>query len=172
MGYGGQTGAEGHQVSLLGHSLPPAPTQAKITFHEMSPGSPEATQVVKAGRYGLIVFFYAYQSEDSSAYGSIQGSMLDALFQLQHTAAGAGVENFYLISDARVFNPAQAGREDETPLPETPTGILINAAEEVLRCIEPSAMRTLLIRVTHLYDPGLEDSFFSRARQYRENDRP
>ena len=156
---------EGHQVSLLGHGMSPAPVQSKATIHDISPGNPEAVRVLEAGRFGLVVFFYAYQSEDSRAYGSIQGSMLDALFQLQHTASNCGVERFYLVTDVRVFSSGQAGREDETPLPQTPTGILINAAEEVLRCIDQSVMQTLLIRVTHLYAPGLEDSFFTRARQ-------
>ena len=89
-------------------------------------------------------------------------------FQLQHTASGCGVERFYLVTDMRVFGGGQAGREDETPLPETPTGILINAAEEVLRCVDPKVMQTLLIRVTHLYSSGLGDAFFTRARQLGE----
>jgi len=156
---------EGHQVSLLGHGVSPAPAGSKAAVHDISPGNPEAAQVLEAGRFGLVVFFYAYQSEDTRAYGSAQGSMLDALFQLQHTASTCGVERFYLITDIRVFGGGQAGCEDETPLPNTPTGILINAAEEVLRCIDPNVMHTLLIRVTHLYAPGVPDAFFSRVRQ-------
>ena len=161
---------EGHQVSLLGYGLPPSPTQTKVTVHNISPGNPEASQVLQAGRYGLVVFFYAYQSEGAGAYGSTQGSMLDALFQLQHVASTSGVEHFYLVTDVRVFSSGQSGRETETPLPETPTGILINAAEEVLRCVEPGSIRTLLIRVTHLYFPGTEDTFFARARQCDTNE--
>ena len=160
---------EGHQVSLLGRNLPPSQLQKKVTVHELSPRNPEALQVLEAGRFGLVVFFYAYQCEDSSAYGSIQGSMLDALFQLQHTASSCGVEHFYLVTDVRVFGGGQAGREDETPLPETATGILINAAEEVLRCVEPGKLNTLLIRVTHLYAPGMEDAFFTRARRHHDD---
>jgi len=160
---------EGHQVSILGQSLPPAVAHAKVTVHELSPRDPEASRVLEAGRFGLVVFFYAYQSEDSGAYGSIQGSMLDALFQLQHTATSCGVEHFFLVTDVRVFGSGQDGREDEMPMPDTPTGILINAAEEVLRCIEPSDINTLLIRVTHLYAPGMDDAFFARARQCRDN---
>ncbi|HPJ02433.1 MAG TPA: NAD(P)-dependent oxidoreductase [Candidatus Limiplasma sp.] len=156
---------EGHQVSLLGHGLAPAPAKTKATVHDLSPGNPEAAQVLEAGRFSLVVFFYAYQSEDTRAYGSIQGSMLDALFQLQHTAATCGVERFFLVTDVRVFGAGQAGREDETPLPQTPTGVLINAAEEVLRCVDSSTIQTLLIRVSHLYSPGREDAFFSRVRQ-------
>ncbi len=163
---------EGHQVSLLGHGLSPAPAKTKATIHDLSPGNPEAAQVLEAGRFSAVVFFYAYQSEDNRAYGSIQGSMLDALFQLQHTAAGCGVDRFYLVTDARVFGHGQAGREDETPLPQTPTGVLINAAEEVLRCVDPSSMQTLLIRVSHLYAPGMEDTFFTRAKQNAEAGQP
>ncbi|MBN1777835.1 MAG: hypothetical protein JW811_06900 [Clostridiales bacterium] len=163
---------EGHQVSLLGHGVTPAPAGSKAAVHEISPGHPEAAQVLEAGRFGLVVFFYAYQCEDIRAYGSAQGSMLDALFQLQHTASACGVERFYLITDVRVFGGGQAGREDETPLPDTPTGILINAAEEVLRCIDPNDMQTLLIRVTHLYTSGAGDAFFARVRQYYDNGQP
>ncbi len=160
---------EGHQVSLLGQGLGASAFAQKATVHDISPRSPEALRALEAGRFGLVVFFYAYQCEDTGAYGSIQGSMLDALFQLQHAAAGCGVENFYLVSDVRVFGGGQAGREDETPIPETATGILINAAEEVLRCVDPSSLQTLLIRVTHLYCSGAQDAFFSRARQFCDN---
>jgi len=100
---------EGHQVSLLGHGLSSASVKTKATVHDISPRNPEALQVLEAGRFGLVVFFYAYQREDSGAYGSIQGSMLDALFQLQHTASNCGVEHFYLVTDSRVFGGGQAG---------------------------------------------------------------
>lgn len=156
---------EGHQVSLLGHGMAPVPPQARATLHDISPGHADALQVLQAGRFGAIVFFYAYQCEDVMAYGSVQGAMLDALFQLQHTASGCGVERFILITDLRVFGAGQDGRENETALPDTATGILINAAEEVLRCVEPGAMKTLLLRVTNLYCPGYDDAFFARARR-------
>lgn len=159
---------EGHHVSLLGHGMAPVPAQVKATLHDISPGHPDALQVLQAGRFGAIVFFYAYQCEDVMAYGSVQGALLDALFQLQHTAAGCGVERFILVTDLRVFGMGQAGRENETALPDNATGILINAAEEVLRCVEPGAMKTLLIRVTNLYCPGYDDSFFARAQHCAE----
>ena len=154
---------EGHQVSLLGHGMLPVPAQTKAALHDISPGHPEALQVLQAGRFGAVVFFFAYQCEATATYGAVQGVLLDSLFQMQQTASGCGVERFYLVSDLRVFGAGQAGRENETALPDNATGILINAAEEVLRCIGPSAMRTLLIRVSNLYCPGFEDSFFSRA---------
>lgn len=160
---------EGHQVSLLGHGMMPIPAQTKASLHDISPGHPEALQIIQAGRFGAIVFFYAYQCEATMTYGSVQGVMLDALFQLQHTASGCGVERFFLVTDLRVFGVGQAGRENETALPDNATGILINAAEEVLRCIEPGAMKTLLIRVSNLYCPGYEDSFFTRALHCAQN---
>ncbi len=154
---------EGHQVSLLGHGMQPVPAQTKAALHDISPGHPEALQVLEAGRFGAVIFFFAYQCEAAATYGAVQGVMLDALFQLQQQASGCGVERFYLVSDLRIFGSGQSGLENETPLPDNATGILINAAEEVLRCIAPSAMKTLLIRVSNLYCPGFEDSFFSRA---------
>ena len=154
---------EGHQVSLLGHGMTPVPVQTKASLHDISPGHPEALQVLQAGRFGAVVFYYAYQCEAAMTYGSVQGVMLDALFQLQHIASGCGVEQFILVSDLRVFGAGQEGRENESALPDNTTGILINAAEEVFRCIDPGAMKTLLIRVSNLYCPGYEDSFFARA---------
>ena len=160
---------EGHQVSLLGHDMLPVPAQSKVSLHDISPGHPEAQQVLQAGRFGAVIFFFAYQCEATTMYGSVQGVLLDALFQLQHTASGCGVERFILVSDLRVFGAGQAGREYETALPDNTMGILINAAEEVLRCIGPSAMKTLLIRVSNLYCPGYEDSFFIRALHCARN---
>jgi len=160
---------EGHQVSLLGHGMLPAPAQAKAAVHDISPGHPDALQVLRAGKFGAVVFFFAYQCEAAVTYGSVQGVLLDAMFQLQQAASGCGVERFYLVSDLRVFGAGQAGRENETALPDNTTGILINAAEEVLRCIGPGDMKTLLIRVSNLYCPGYEDSFFSRALRCARN---
>ena len=160
---------EGHQVSLLGHGMTPAPAQIKASLHDISPGHPEALQVLQAGRFGAVVFFFAYQCEATVTYGSVQGVLLDALFQLQQTASGCGVEQFILVSDLRVFGAGQAGRENETALPDKATGILINAAEEVLRCTGPGDMKTLLIRVSNLYCPGYENSFFTRALHSARN---
>ena len=110
---------EGHQVSLLGHGMMPVPAQTKASLHDISPGHPEALQVLQAGRFGAVIFFFAYQCEAIMTYGSVQGVMLDALFQLQQAASGCGVQRFYLVSDLRVFGAGQEGREMKPHCPIT-----------------------------------------------------
>lgn len=161
---------EGHQVSLLGRGISPVPPQTKAVLHDIRPSHPDALQVLESGRFDAIVFFYAYQCEDNLAFGSVQGSMLDVLFQFSHTASSSGVEKFILVTDLRVFSSGQNGYEEETPIPDTQTGILIKAAEDCLRFTASENMEKLLVRVPSLYAPGTEDAFFSRALKSSQND--
>ena len=154
---------DAHQVTLLGRIDGSTPPQTGAVFHDMHPTSPDAQQVLQAGRFHAIAFFYAYQCEETQEYGSVQGSMLDALFHFQHLAVQYGVERFILVTDQRVFGAQQAALEHETPIPDTPTGILIKAAEDCLRYNETGSMQTLILRVTNIYFPGAEDAFFARA---------
>jgi len=69
----------------------------------MHPSNPDAQKLLQAGRFQVIVFFYAYQREETYEYGSVQGSMLDVLFQYRQIASQCGVERFILITDQRIF---------------------------------------------------------------------
>lgn len=164
---------DGHQAALLGEIPQPRGKRPPgVAAHAMHPGHPDALRMVEAARYQAIVFFYAHQCEDTRDYGSVQGAMLDALFALLHEAGVRGVEKFVLVTDRRVFARGQAGREDEVPVPDTPTGVLIKAAEDCLICGAPEGLGTLLLRVTSLYAQGDGDSLFAQmaacAREGRQ----
>ena len=117
---------------------------------------------MKAARYQAVVFFYAYQSE--AEQGSlVQGALLDDLTVILDSAAQSGTEHIVLITDRRVFGNQQAGYEDEDPVPTSPAGILIKAAEDCLMNAVDEHIRTLILRVTSLYAEDDPDSFFSRA---------
>ncbi len=160
---------EGHQVSVMGHiRYPESLKSPDVTVHENLLGQKKLTAFMDASRFQAIVFFFAYQSEDVYEYGSTQGALLDDLFALQNAVAGQGVEHFILVTDRRVFGQAQECREDEIPFPDTPTGVLIKAAEDCLRCC---GKNYLLIRVTSLYAQDDEDSFFAYVNRCAQNNR-
>ncbi len=165
-------GRDAHHVTMLGQAGGLKPEHTSAVFHDMHPGNPDAQKLLQAGRFHVIVFFYACQCEDTKEYGSVQGSMLDVLFQFQQTASQCGVERFILITDQRVFGSLQEARENETPIPDSPTGILIKAAEDCLRYSKADRMKTLIVRVTSLYMQGAEDAFFSRALHHARNNKP
>ncbi|MDD3213124.1 MAG: NAD(P)-dependent oxidoreductase [Eubacteriales bacterium] len=150
---------EGHQVSVMGHIRNPEIFRtADVEVHEDLLGQKRLAAFMDASRFQAIVFFFACQSEDLYEYGSAQGALLDDLFAIQNIAANNNVERFMLVTDRRVFGRTQECREDEIPYPDSPTGVLIKAAEDCLRC---SGERILLIRVTSLYAIGDTDSFFA-----------
>ncbi len=163
---------DAHQVTMMGKIEGVKPEHAPANFHDMHPSNPDALKLLQAGRFHVIVFFYAYQCEEMQEYGSVQGSMLDVLFTFQQVASQSGVERFILITDQRVFGLMQSALEKETPIPDSPTGILIKAAEDCLRYSKAGMMKTLIVRVTNLYMPGTEDAFFSRALRHARNNKP
>ncbi len=161
-----------HHVTMLGRADGAVPEHTSGIFHDMHPSNPDAQKLLQAGRFQVIVFFYAYQCEEMQEYGSVQGSMLDVLFQFQQTASQSGVERFILVTDQRVFGSQQGAGENETPIPDSPTGILIKAAEDCLRYSKADRMKTLIVRVTNLYMQGAEDAFFLRALRHARNSKP
>lgn len=171
LGTAGRLIRDGHQVTVLGRVDGTAGRPRGAAVHDIHPGHPDALRLMEACRFQAVVFFYAYQCEELEEYGSVQGAMLDALFSMQHTAQQNGAERFVLVTDRRVFGRAQAGREDETPIPDSPTGILIKAAEDCLRCGAQEGVSTLLLRVSSLYAPGEAGTFFAEAQNCAREDR-
>ncbi len=163
---------DAHYVTMLGRAGSARPEHTSVVFHDMHPSNPDAQKLLQAGCFHVIVFFYAYQCEEMQEYGSVQGSMLDVLFQFQQIAAQCGVARFILVTDQRVFGSSQEAGENETPIPDSPTGILIKAAEDCLRYSKADRMKTLILRVTNLYMQGAEDAFFSRALRHARNNKP
>jgi len=66
----------------------------------------------------------------------------------------------------------QGANDNETPIPDSPTGILIKAAEDCLHYSKEGNMHSLIIRVTNLYLPGAEDAFFNSALRHARNHQP
>lgn len=160
---GARLSKDGHQVTILG-TLSKEVQRADVTaIYDMHPGDPDALRILEAAHFETVVFFFAFQCEDMREYGSVQGSVLDALFAMQHAAQQNGVRRFFLVTDRRVFSREQIGREDELPMPDTPTGMLIKAAEDCLLCGAQEGMATIIVRVTSLYAPGDTNSFFANA---------
>lgn len=152
-----------HQVSVLGRAEKPQQLGKNIKFHEARPGSSEAASIVDASRFEAVVFFFAWQCEPADITSQVQGSMLDALLQILHQSTGLGISRFIMVTDRRVFGTAQEGKEEEVPLPDTSTGLLIKAAEDCLFAAETEKMETRLVRVTSLYEEKDPHSFFSYA---------
>ena len=155
---------DGHQVSVLGHGIEGHSLKADgVTVHDDHFNKTDTQKFMEAARFQAVVFFYADQCEDLREYSQVQGALLDDLFAIQNAAASSGVEHLVLITDQRVFGKAQSGLENETPYPDTQTGVLIKAAEDCLRCCAKDGFQTLLLRVTSLYAAGDPGSFFSHA---------
>lgn len=161
-----------HQVTVLGQIGAPKKLPEGVKLYNMHPGHADALKLMEAVGYECVVFFFACQCEDMRAYGSVQGAMLDALFAMLHQSERSMVSRFALVTDRRVFGINQEGSENETPIPDTPTGVIIKAAEDCLTCGTPERVSRLLIRVTSLYDVGDPDSFFALAAECEKNGVP
>lgn len=163
--------SENH-VAVLGQLDASWELPAGIVHHNVHPGHPDSLKLIEAARYEAVVFFFACQCEDTRAYGSVQGGMLDALFSMLNESSRCGVERFVLVTDQRVFGAAQSAAEAETPMPDTPTGVLIKAAEDCLFCGVPDGVKPLLIRVSSVYGTNDENSFFAFAARCARSKTP
>lgn len=146
----------GHQVTVLG-ALEGQPLHKEILRHNVDANAPEALRLIEARETDALIFFFACQSEQ----GAVRGAMLDALRAMLRQAAREKVGQFILVTDRRAFGVGQMGREEETPIPDTPEGMLIRAAEDCLSSEKTRQMRKLIVRVTSLYDGSSPDSFFA-----------
>ena len=162
----------GHQVSVMGPFAGADRLSHDVKYQDVHPNHPDALRLIEASGYEAVLFFFACQCEAAGEYGCVQGAMLDALYAMLGRCGRSGVKRFVLLTDRRVFGDAQEGREDETPFPDTPTGVVIKAAEDCLAHGTPEGMDTLLVRVTSPYEPGDCSSFFARAAACAAGKRP
>ena len=158
----------GHEITLVGQT-PVSENVAGVRHVKLNLGEKDATRYITAGGFDSVLFFFACQCEDRREYGSVQGRQLDALFEILHGAVHTGVRQFILITDQRVFGAGQSADETEEPIPDTPTGIMIRAAESCVLCGVPEEIRTLIVRTTSLYTEDDPTSFFGQARLCAEN---
>ena len=153
----------GHQLTVLGQIREPDRKIPGVQHTKLNLAEKETVRYIQASGFDAILFFFACQCEDQREYGAVQGSQLDAIFEILNGAGGASSSQFVLITDQRVFGEGQQGREDEIPIPDTPTGVMIRAAESCVSCAGSDTFKTLIVRTTSIYEPGDPESFFSIA---------
>ncbi|NLO14719.1 MAG: NAD-dependent epimerase/dehydratase family protein [Clostridiales bacterium] len=163
---------DSHHVTVVGKLESGKPADSSAVFHNTQFSSPQAQHVMKPGHFQAVVFFYAYQCEETNKHSFAQGVMLDELSRFRHSAVQNGVERFILVTDQRVFGFSQRIGENEVPVPDTSAGVLIKAAEDIFAVGNTSGMKTLVVRVTNLYLPGTDDAFFGRALQDNISGKP
>lgn len=162
----------GHEVTVLGQTATPSPRVPGVHHTKLNLAEKETVRFIHAAGFDSILFFFACQCEDQREYGAVQGSQMDSMFEILGGASGAAAGQFVLITDQRVFGEGQRAGEDETPIPDTPTGVMIRAAESCVACCAQEGLTTLIVRTTSLYDVGDPESFFGiagiRARDGRD----
>ena len=170
-GIGERLEKDGHQVLILGHGPKPfAVSASSKTFLLKSSAQTDIRRFMKAARFQVVVFFYAYRCEMEQG-APVQGALLDDLSVIVSSADQSDAEHLVLITDRRVFGNQQAGREDEEPVPESQAGVLIKAAENLVGSVG-ARIPALILRVTSLYAEGDPDSFFSRAVYASQHNKP
>jgi hypothetical protein len=56
-----------HHVTMLGRVDGVDQKRTSAVFHDMHPSNPDAQKLLQAGRFQVIVFFYAYQCEEAES---------------------------------------------------------------------------------------------------------
>ncbi len=153
----------GHQVTVIGQAQEAGRRIPGVSHVKMNRSGKEPRQFVAAMGFDAILFFFAFQCEDRKEYGSAQGAQMDYLFDILRSSGKDSVPYLVLITDQRVFGNGQQAREDETPIPDSTTGVMIRAAESCVLCGAPEGVKTLIVRTTSLYEEGDPASFFSGA---------
>ena len=162
----------GHDVTVIGAAEAPDETTAGVHHVRMDLEKKETARYIRAGGFDAVLFFFACQCEDIREYGAGQGSQLDVMFEILHGSDKTSVRQFILITDQRVYGAAQMPDEDEIPVPDTPTGVMIKAAEACVTCGVKENIKTLIVRTTSLYAPGEPGSFFGQAARCARSGQP
>ncbi|MCR4621241.1 MAG: hypothetical protein K5663_04095 [Clostridiales bacterium] len=161
-----------HEITVLGQIASPQRRIRGVHHAKLNLAAKETVRFIQASGFDSILFFFAFQCEDQREYDAVQGRQLDVMFEILGEAGGLPAEQFVLITDQRVFGEGQQAAEDETPIPDTTTGVMIRAAESCISCCEREGLKTLIVRTTSLYDIGDQESFFGiagiRARDGRD----
>ena len=161
-----------HQVTVLGQASAPGHRIPGVYHTRLNLSKKETVRFISSSGFDSILFFFACQCEDQREYDAVQGSQLDSMFEILSGTTDAAKGQFVLITDQRVFGEGQQAREDEIPIPDTPTGVMIRAAESCVSCCTQKGLTTLIVRTTSLYDVNDIESFFGiaaiRARDGRD----
>lgn len=161
-----------HQVTVLGQASAPGHRIPGVYHTRLNLSKKETVRFISSSGFDSILFFFAFQCEDQREYDAVQGSQLDSMFEILSGTTDAAKGQFVLITDQRVFGEGQQAREDEIPIPDTPTGVMIRAAESCVSCCTQKGLTTLIVRTTSLYDVNDIESFFGiaaiRARDGRD----
>lgn len=162
---------DGHQVTLIGNGITRRDTKELATLHSMPLRDPGLHEQILSGRFHAIVYFYAGASVEIAGF-ELDG-MDDALVRIQRDAQASGVSYFFLVTDSRVFAQEQEAQETTVPIPDTPEGVFMKAAEDNTHYCRDSGMQTLVVRATNLYSevPG-DINFFSIAARRAAEDQP
>ena len=154
----------GHQVSVIGEAREPGRRIAWVHGVKLRADRQETSRYIAAAGFDTVVFFFAFQCENREEYGNAQGGQLDVIFDILHGVAGTCTKQFILVTDLRVFGDGQIPDEITEPIPDSPTGVILKAAEACVTCGAPQGLKTLILRTTSLYEPGDPDSFFAMAK--------
>jgi hypothetical protein len=123
-----------HQVTVLGQASAPGHRIPGVYHTRLNLSKKETVRFISSSGFDSILFFFACQCEDQREYDAVQGSQLDSMFEILSGTTDAAKGQFVLITDQRVFGEGQQAREDEIPIPDTPTGVMIRAAESCVSC--------------------------------------
>lgn len=157
---------EGHNVSLLGEWTPARDDVTDVSCFRMNPREEYAQRMVEVAHYDVIIFLYACQCEGVGENAVERGSMLDALWALTTTAQTAGLKQFILVTDRRVFGEGQQGTEDERPAPDTTAGVMNSAAEDCITHCAQCDFKSLIVRVDSLYAPEWRECLLSELMEH------
>ena len=167
-------------ITLVGEDVPPAPgTQPDrnaqkpffehrsklhsllkhVQVYSMSPERAQLEQIMHAGWFDAVIFFYSYQCEPGE--GQNLGMRIDILGHTIKLCQQFKVSKFIMITDQSVFGSGQEMREDESPQPDALGGSLIELAEEYVRKI--CQIPHMIVRVTSLYAYNDPDTFFTQV---------
>ncbi|MEG2185973.1 MAG: hypothetical protein RR085_01530 [Clostridia bacterium] len=150
-----------HTVALLGTMSTDGVKGVHASQYNIPMNHAHAQKVYQTGKYDAVLFLCALGNENAEMG---LGTLLDGLALSLQMAVQTGVKQFVLITDQSVFGYGQEMQEDEVPIPDTPEGVMVKAAEDCLLLTETGEMSKLVVRVTNLYAHGAEGTLFERAR--------
>lgn len=152
-------------VTVAGYNLKPDEKRYRSRYFELGGYSSSLSMVYKTGKFDTVIYVMSQKSEqvnNTPQTKALLGKFADEFEKnIDLIEAHTEISQLILITNQNVFANDQEKLEDVTPYPTTIDGCVMQIAENELNKInrKENTFKKLILRVPHVYSPGLIKNF-------------
>ena len=152
-------------VTVAGEDIAPKDKKYNNRYFDLASDETRLSAIYKSGKFDTVVYFLSAKSEsaqyDISGESKLGKYADDFICHIGFVTAHTEISQLILVTDQSVFGEEQKKAETTIPDPESFESNLMLIAENELDHIKrkEGALKKLLVRVPHLYNPGPVSGF-------------